>query len=51
MVFKSNVEIAVPSTLGGKGSAVPPATYLAFIIAFIWGLSPVLFKFFLHQSV
>ena len=32
------------------GTAVLP-TYLAFIIAFIWGLSPVLFKFFLHQSV
>jgi len=26
-------------------------TYLAFIIAFIWGISPVLFKFFLHKNV
>ena len=51
MVFKSNVEITVPSTWGGNGSTVSPATYLAFIIAFIWGLSPVLFKFFIHQSV
>ena len=62
MVFKSNVEIAVPTAWGGieslairyskGGSALPPPpTYLAFIIAFIWGLSPVLFKFFLHQSV
>ena len=65
MVFKSNVEITIPTALGNRawggiesqairyskgGTAVPP-TYLAFIIAFIWGLSPVLFKFFLHQSV
>jgi drug/metabolite transporter (DMT)-like permease len=60
MVFKSNVEIAVPKAWGGiesqairysKGGSALPPTYLAFIIAFIWGLSPVLFKFFLHQSV
>ena len=44
---------AVPPAWGGKGGTAvpPPPTYLAFIIAFIWGLSPVLFKFFLHQSV
>ena len=62
MVFKSNAEISIPTAWGGTesqairyskgGTAVsPPPTYLAFIIAFIWGLSPVLFKFFLHQSV
>ena len=26
-------------------------TYLAFLIAFIWGISPVLFKFFLQKDV
>ena len=26
-------------------------TYLAFIIAFIWGISPVLYKFFLRKSM
>jgi transporter family protein len=26
-------------------------TYLAIIIAFIWGISPVLFKFFLHKNI
>jgi len=25
-------------------------TYLAIIIAFIWGISPVIFKFFLHKN-
>jgi len=26
-------------------------TYLAFIIAFIWGLSPVLFQYFLNKNI
>ena len=26
-------------------------TYLAFIIAFLWGISPVLFKFILQQNI
>jgi drug/metabolite transporter (DMT)-like permease len=35
-----------------KGSTVSinNYTYLAFIIAFIWGISPVLYKFFLEKS-
>ena len=55
MVFKSmggNGGTAVLPAWGGKGgSALSPATYLAFVIAFIWGISPVLFKFFLQKDV
>ena len=44
-------QISAPTIINIINNNMNNYTYLAFIIAFIWGLSPVLFKFFLHQSV